>query len=97
MFEVLNICFEMLSFGSAVSVPETSQPFSTNPAESTREAPPTLSSSGVETPTPSSTSTAFTSSTISLANFGAPGAGAKPGMFLFLFKLYCLILFMSLK
>ncbi|KAG0593189.1 hypothetical protein KC19_1G310100 [Ceratodon purpureus] len=66
------------SLPSAVSVPETSQPFSTNPAESTREAPPTLSSSGVETPTPSSTSTAFTSSTISLANFGAPGAGAKP-------------------
>lgn len=70
--------------GSDMSVPETSQPFSANPAEPTRgEAPPTLSSSGVEIPTPPSTSTAFTSSTISLANFGAPGAGAKPGMICF--------------
>jgi hypothetical protein len=67
--------------GSNVSASETSQSFSTNPAESTKgEAPSTLSSSGVEASTPPFTSTTLTSSTFSLANFGSPGAGAKPGM-----------------
>lgn len=65
---------------SDVSAPETSQPISTKPAEATKgDSSSTLGSFGSETSTLPSSTTSFTSSTFSLANFGAPGAGAKPG------------------
>ena len=70
----------MYIIGSDASLHETSQSFSTNPVESTKGDTPTLGSSGAEISTQPSTSTAFTSSTFSLGNFGAPGAGAKPGI-----------------
>lgn len=61
---------------SGVSAPET--------ANSTEAAKVEVSSAsgpfGSDISTSPPTTTAFTSSTFSLSNFGAPGAGAKPGM-----------------